>query len=319
VSDTPSLTPPPPESDPLVPGPAPSAFDRARARKAALQARAQEVAQRAEAARADHKNLDGAFEAVARDVEVGGGIIAGALAYRFFIWLLPFGLVLVAGLGLAADATGNSPVDAAKSLGLAGLVSQSVASAASGANRWYALLVGVPVLLYVTRSLLRALIGAHRLVWTDLRAAAPRPTPKATARLLGLMLVFFVLSGLAGAVRAWSTGLGIVVTLLMIVPYTGVWLLVTLRLPHRDAGWKRLLPGAIAFGIGVELIQVFTAFVIAPMALSKQGTYGALGIAAALLFGLYLIARLVVGAAVINATLWDREARRLRESESIAT
>ena len=30
---------------------------------------------------------------------------------------------------------------------------------------------------------------------------------------------------------------------------------------------------------------------------------------AALLFGLYLTARLVVGAAVINATLWDRRVR----------
>jgi uncharacterized BrkB/YihY/UPF0761 family membrane protein len=235
------------------------------------------------------------------------GIIAGALAYRFFIWLLPFGLVLVAGLGIAADAVGDSPVEAAKTLGLAGIVSQSVASAASGSGRWYALLVGVPVLFYVTRSVLRALIGAHRLVWTDLRAAAPRPTPKATARLLGLLLAFFVLTGLAGAARAWSTGVGIVVTLLVVLPYTGFWLLVTMRLPHRDADWKALLPGALAFGIGIELIQIFTAFVIAPMSLTKQGTYGALGIAAALLFGLYLIARLMVGAAVLNATLWDRK------------
>jgi membrane protein len=316
MSDSPSLTPPPPEADPLVPGPAPSAFDRARARKDALRARAQEVAERAEAARADHRTLDVGFEAVARDVEVGGGIIAGALAYRFFIWLLPFGLVLVAGLGIAADAAGDSPVDAAKTLGLAGIVSQSIASAASGANRWYALIVGVPVLVYVTRSVLRALIGAHRLVWTDLRAAAPRPTPKATLRLLGLLLAFFVATGLAGAARAWSTGPGIVISLLMVAPYTGFWLLVTMRLPHRDAGWKALLPGALAFGVGIELIQLFTALVIAPMSLTKQGTYGALGIAAALLFGLYLIARLMVGAAVINATLWDRQLRT-QESDSI--
>jgi uncharacterized BrkB/YihY/UPF0761 family membrane protein len=317
MPDTPSLT-PPPETDPLVPRPAPSAFERAKLRKAAFKARAQEVAERAEEARADHKTLDAMFEAVARDVEVGGGIIAGALAYRFFIWLLPFGLVLVAGLGIAADAAGDSPIEAAKTLGLAGLVSQSIASAATGSGRWYGLLVGVPVLFYVTRSVLRALIGAHRLVWTDLRAAAPRPTPKATARLLGLLLAFFVLTGLAGAAREWSTGVGIVVTLLMIVPYTGFWLLVTMRLPHRDADWKGLLPGALAFGIGIELIQIFTAFVIAPMSLTKQGTYGALGIAAALLFGLYLIARLMVGAAVLNATLWDHKVRsRARESGSI--
>ena len=38
----------------------------------------------------------------------------------------------------------------------------------------------------------------------DLRAAAPRPTQKATARLLGLLLAFFVLTGLAGALRLWS-------------------------------------------------------------------------------------------------------------------
>jgi uncharacterized BrkB/YihY/UPF0761 family membrane protein len=311
MSTTPPLSNPPSETDPLAPGPAPSAFERAKLRKAALQARAQEVAERAEAARADHRTLDAMFEAVGRDVEVGGGIIAGALAYRFFIWLLPFGLVLVAGLGIAADAAGESPVEAAKTLGLAGIVSQSIASAASGSGRWYALLVGVPILFYVTRSVLRALIGAHRLVWTDLRAAAPRPTPKATARLLGLLLAFFVLTGLAGAARAWSIGVGIVVTLLVVVPYTGFWLLVTMRLPHRDADWKALLPGALAFGIGIELIQIFTAFVIAPMSLTKQGTYGALGIAAALLFGLYLIARLMVGAAVLNATLWDRKLESL--------
>jgi len=52
-----------------------------------------------------------------------------------------------------------------------------------------------------------------------------------------------------------------------------------------------------------------TAYVIAPQAVSKQGTYGSLGIAAALLLGLYLISRLVVATAVVNATLAGRRAR----------
>jgi uncharacterized BrkB/YihY/UPF0761 family membrane protein len=306
MSDTPSL-PPPPETDPLAPSSAPSAFDRAKLRKAALQARGELIAQRAEAARQDHRTLDTLFAAFERDVEVGGGLIAGALAYRFFIWLLPFGLVLVAGLGISADAASTTPIEAAKSLGLAGLVSQSIASAASGSSRWYALIVGVPILFWATRSVLRALIGAHRLVWTDLRAAAPRPTAKATARLLVLILGFFVFTGLAGAARASSFAGGLVASLLLVVPYAAFWLLISIRLPHRDADWKALIPGALVFGLGIQVVQLLTAYLIAPMSLSKQGTYGALGIAAALLLGLFMISRLMVGSAVLNATLWDME------------
>ena len=46
---------------------------------------------------------------VNRDGDIGGGIIAGALAYRLFIWLLPLALVAVAGLGIAADAADETP------------------------------------------------------------------------------------------------------------------------------------------------------------------------------------------------------------------
>ena len=286
-----------------------SRFERTRLRTEALQARARHIADRAEAERTRHSSLDATFEVVDRDVEVGGGIIAGALAYRFFIWLLPFALVLVAGLGIASDAASTTPTEAATRLGLAGIVSNSVATAAKSSGRWYALLVGIPVLFVATRSVLRVLIGAHRLVWTDLRAAAPRPTPRATARLLGLSLAFFLASGIAGAARAWSFAVGLVVSLVMIAPYAGFWLLVSIRLPHRDAGWMSLIPGALLFGVGIEVIQLVTAYVIGPMSLSKQGTYGALGIAAALLVGLFMISRLMVGTAVLNATLWERRAR----------
>ena len=77
-------------------------------RRDAIQARARELAARAEAERRRHESVDVVFEVVDRDVETGGGIIAGALAYRLFIWLLPAVLVAVAGLGFAADA-GREP------------------------------------------------------------------------------------------------------------------------------------------------------------------------------------------------------------------
>jgi uncharacterized BrkB/YihY/UPF0761 family membrane protein len=283
-----------------------SRLERTHRRRAAMAARAQRFAERAQAERGRHGSLDAVFEMVDRDVEVGGGIIAGALAYRLFIWLLPFAFVLVAGLGIAADAASESPEAVAKSLGVAGLVSKSIAGAAESPTRWYAIVVGVPVLFFATRSVLRVLIGAHRLVWGEVRAAAPKPTPTATLRLLALILCFYVFSGIAVWVRSRSVGLGVLTTLVVAVANACVWLVISLRLPHRGAGWKELVPNALLFGLGAELLQLLAAHVLAAYALNKQGTYGALGLAAALLVGLFAVSRLMVGAAVVNATLWER-------------
>jgi uncharacterized BrkB/YihY/UPF0761 family membrane protein len=274
-----------------------------------LEAERHRLVDRGEAERRRHRPVDALYDMAARDADVGGGIIAGALAYRLFIWLLPLALVAVAGLGFATEASSGTPQEAAESLGLEGLVSSSVASAARSANRWYALLIGIPVLVWATRGMLRVLIGAHRLVWLDVRQTAPKPTLVRTLELLGLVLGFWIVSLLAGGFREWSPGTGVVATLVAVLPYVALWLLISLQLPHRDAPWTALLPGALLYGVGTEVLSVVAAYVITPWALAKQGTYGALGIAAALLFGLYLISRLIVGAAILNATLWERRTR----------
>jgi len=287
-----------------------SRSERARLRAAAVKARGRLLAERADAERSRHASVDAVFEMVDRDLEVGGGIIAGALAYRLFIWLLPAALVAVAGLGIAADAAEESPKRAAESMGLSGLVTNSVASAANSSARWYALVIGIPLLVFATRSVLRVLIVAHRLVWIDVRATAPRPTLRSTLLLLALLLAFDAVSALASVARARSDGPGILATLAAGAVYAGLWLVASRRLPHRDAGWAGLLPGAVVVGAGLELLHVVVAYVIVPWALTRQGTYGALGVSATLLFGLFLTARLVVGAAVVNATLWERRSRR---------
>jgi uncharacterized BrkB/YihY/UPF0761 family membrane protein len=284
-------------------------LERRRARAAAFEARAKRISDRAAHERSRHASVDTVFEVVDRDAEVAGGLLAGALAYRLFIWLLPFALVLVAGLGFAASASSQSPTATAGSLGLAGLVSNSVSSAAKGSSRWYALVIGIPILLWATRGVLRALIAAHRLVWTDLRDTAPRPTATATVRLLVLFLCFMGASALAAAARSWSGVAGVVSTLATVFAYSGLWLLVSLQLPRRDTHWTELIPGAVAFGICVDVLQFAAAYVLGPMALSKQGTYGALGIAAALLIGLYVLGRVIVDAAALNATLAERRGR----------
>ena len=285
-------------------------IDRAKLWAAAMQARAQKLEQRAQDERTHHASVDAAFEMADRDGETAGGIISGALAYRLFIWLLPAALVAVVGLGILADAEGESPTQAAKSVGLLGLVSSSVATAAKSSNRWYALIIGIPILIYVTRGVLRALIGVHRLVWTDDRAAMPKPKLRPTLELLALMIGIVALAALSSTARQHIHGVfGVLLTMITALPLAGLWLYLSYRMPHRDATWKWLIPGALFFGIATEILHLIAVYAIAPYATAKQGTYGALGAAAALLFGLYIFSRVIVFAAVLNATLWARHSR----------
>jgi uncharacterized BrkB/YihY/UPF0761 family membrane protein len=277
-----------------------------RSRTTDLQAAAKRYAERLEASRARHGSVDAVYVMVDRDGEVGGGIMAGSLAYRLFIWLLPFSLVLVAGIGIGADLTSESNASATRSLGLRGLVAKSVSESSQSSSRWYALVIGIPILIWATRNLLRALVVVHRLVWGDARGGlSQKVTVRATARFLVLALAYFVILELARLIGRW-TGSYVVGVAVGFVGLVVWWLVVSVRLPHQSAPWHALVPGAILMAIGLELISGLGSWFIATRVDSSQSAYGVLGVAAGLLFGLFLISRLVVASAVINATIWDR-------------
>ncbi len=65
--------------------------------------------------------------------------------------------------------------------------------------------------------------------------------------------------------------------------------------------------------VGLDLISNVGVYYITRRLESSQSTYGALGVAATLLFGLYLISRLIVGSAVLNATMWERRVEHDRK------
>ena len=90
---------------------------------------------RADAARARHASIDLGFSLVEHDSSIGGGLLAGALAYRLFVLLLPTSLLLVSGLGLYAGTVDKSPSTVAKEAGLHGLIASEVSQAASSRAR----------------------------------------------------------------------------------------------------------------------------------------------------------------------------------------
>ncbi|HUK94226.1 MAG TPA: YhjD/YihY/BrkB family envelope integrity protein [Gaiellaceae bacterium] len=263
---------------------------------------------RVEEARGRSAVLDTGFEWIERDSEIGGGILSGALAYRLFIFTLPLAFFLVSVLGLASDAANKSPKEIARSVGLLGLVTSQVASTSKEhASAWVGL-TSFFILVYMTRVLLRAVSIVHALAWEHSGRAV-----KVKMRSLGVFAVgvaaMFLLVVAVGALRHETSLPGLFATLASGLGFAAIWLWVSLSLPHADARWYDLIPGSLVFGIGILCVQVFNVYFLTKLLQNKATTYGALGVAAAILLGLFFIGRVVVLSASLNATLYERRTR----------
>ncbi len=263
---------------------------------------------RVEAARRRHRSLDLALDVVERDSTIGGGMLAGALAYRLFVFLLPLSLFLVAGLGIYADTTEQSPSEVASHSGLTGLIAKEVAAAASSPARWAIFIVTLPILVYAAGMLYRAIAIVHAIAWHG-SGRAVRLSPKGFAVFSGVFFAQFAGLVILGWIRHSDQVSGVIGLVVYGVLLGGAWLGLARHRPRRDVAWTALVPGAATVALGMLFVNAFNVYVTSRLVEDRADTYGALGVATALLFSLYLVGRLIVGSAVLNATL---DARRRR-------
>ncbi len=263
---------------------------------------------RVEAARRRHRSLDLALDVVERDSTIGGGMLAGALAYRLFVFLLPLSLFLVAGLGIYADTTEQSPSEVASHSGLTGLIAKEVAAAASSSARWAIFIVTLPILVYAAGMLYRAIAIVHAIAWHG-SGRAVRLSPKGFAVFSGVFFAQFAGLVILGWIRHSDQVSGVIGLVVYGVLLGGAWLGLARHLPRRDVAWTALVPGAATVALGMLFVNAFNVYVTSRLVEDRADTYGALGVATALLFSLYLVGRLIVGSAVLNATLAARRQR----------
>jgi uncharacterized BrkB/YihY/UPF0761 family membrane protein len=264
-----------------------------------------------EAARARHASVDLAFDLVEHDSSIGGALLAGALAYRLFVFLLPTSLLLVSGLGLYADTVDQSPGKVARDAGLHGLIASEIASTASGRNRGLVFIAMIPAVLYASYTLFRAIAKVYAIVWLG-SGRGVRVTPKGFCVFLGVLAAQIAMVVFLGWIRHDDRLGGLVGLLVYLVLAGGVWLVASLYLPRRDLSWWRLLPGCAMFGIGLFLVNVFNVYITTRIVEGRANTYGALGVATALLFSLVLVGRVIIFSGELNAAL---DARRTRGQE----
>jgi uncharacterized BrkB/YihY/UPF0761 family membrane protein len=285
---------------------------RLRDQRSLLEQRLSDTRERLEDARPRSNMIDTAFRALERDVATGGGVLSAAVAFRVFLFMIPYVFVLIAGFGVAADASGSSTREMAHSAGIGGLVAKALNGVGdlSGTSRLAALVVGLFALYLASRGLVKVLRISHGLIW---RVPIPRlqSGTKAAGALVGVVTTILVTMGAIQWLRDRSVVLSIVLLAATAALPAALWLLVSWLLPHADGPWWSLAPGAVVFGIGVVGLHALTIYWFSYEVSKKTETYGAIGASLALLLWAYMLGRVITAAATISAAFWYRNEERL--------
>jgi hypothetical protein len=96
------------------------------------------LAERLASARARSEKLPGAplvREVLQNERELGGGLIAGGVAYRIFLWLVPFGLVVAAVLSFWRESDPDGLETAARRFGVGAAAAQAASEAVQISDR----------------------------------------------------------------------------------------------------------------------------------------------------------------------------------------
>ena len=188
-------------------------------------------------------------------------MLAGALSYRLFVFLLPLAFFIVSGIGLLGDAIGKDPRLIANSVGFASVVTGEVASTAKSTSNWWVALTSFFALVYATRVLCRAVAIVHSLAW-ERTASSVKVTSHMLTVFASVVLGQIVFAAGVGAVGHQTVVGGIFVALLGVFVVAVLWLVVSLNLPHSSAGWTDLIPGSVWYGVGLLCIQGFNVLVL---------------------------------------------------------
>jgi membrane protein len=243
-----------------------------------------------------------------RFLRVNASVLAGHLAFRVFLFLVPLLLVLVAALGFAS-AEGVDVADQSEQLRMGEALADSIADAGETAQdgRFRTAVIGVIALLTAASGLVAALRLVVATVWEVPVKQASRSRVKTMAWLLpGITLI---LAGIL--VRQWMTRRG------LLLEGIGVALAVTVNsvtllglfwiLPRRTTAWTDLVPGALAAALGFLGLNIASAVYFTDRLTKSSQVYGALGVAVTTLLYLFFVGQIVVVASLVNTVWFDRD------------
>lgn len=301
------------DPEPSTDGPSPAeerSSGRMRRRAEELRGRADELRAQAttglETATGRYPTARWVVDAYHRDRRRFGGLLAGGLAFKVFLWLVPYALLVVSVVGYAADYAQEEPSEMARDAGLSSALVSMVAKSveASGRGRVFLLILGAWLTLWSGRGLVRAFGVIQTAAW-DLPIRSAKGTWKGSALLLVFLTALFSTQFLEGLLFSGSLGTDLVASAIMIAVTSAIWLAGMAYLPRLEGvPWTALAPGALLMGVSMRVIAIVTTIYFADKLARADDLYGSIGIATVFLAWLFIVARLIVAATFLNASRW---------------
>jgi membrane protein len=254
----------------------------------------------AEEARERSRTAGVAFDLRDRDLTVNGRLLAGAIAFQAFLFLVPV-MAALAALGLLHTGPGQWK-------GGLGLFSREMTSTidASLTSRIVTFVVSLFAGAWAGFGLLRSFRAVYAMVW-NVSPGKLRLRGSLVAAFLGAFAIIVSSQVVCGRLLSGMEGSIILIPLVSLGSSAGAWILLSTFLPRRaGTTWRDLLPGAAVFGVGMGALQLFTRIYETGRLTRATGRYGSLGLAVVMLAWLYFGARLVVLAPEVAATLDER-------------
>jgi uncharacterized BrkB/YihY/UPF0761 family membrane protein len=233
-------------------------------------------------------------------------LIVGSIAYRVFLLIVPATLVVVAVAGYSNASGDDAGVQLGEEMRLGEVLSAAVsrAGADSGKGWQFALLIGLSGVIVAGYGLYNTLFSGYAQLW-ELSVTENRKRLASTARFILGLLAFVAFLCLMAWVRRHGAIIGLLGVTVSVVANLGLFVLLSVVLPHRGREWFNLVPGAVAGGVATVGLQIAAATWLPNQIAHRSQTYGALGIALALLAYLALLGSVLVLVPLVNATWYD--------------
>jgi uncharacterized BrkB/YihY/UPF0761 family membrane protein len=243
-------------------------------------------------------------QVVRRDRAIGGELIGSAIAFRLFLYFVPFLLFVVRLVGVLSSPDGSALTRTAEQSGALDGQVRTVLEP-PGTTRWLALITCLLVMIWAGRALSRVLVLASRLAWR--LPADERASMGVVGTLAGIVTAIALVAIIVNQIYAdWGLAASSGSFIVAFGCYATAWFAVLVFLPHRPAHPMALVPGALLVAAALSAMQAVSGLYLNARYDQASHLYGALGATVVTLGWFFLIGRALTFGMALNAVVWDR-------------